>query len=438
MHYTIFVGKNIAEARDLFATTVGKPHRRPPDDVFQRPVWSTWCQYFGKVSQRDVLAYARHIHDGRWPASVVIVDDGWQTHYGDNEFNSKFPNPKALAEEVHKLGYKLALWVENFANLDSDRYREGEQNGGLIRDAATGKPARIHWWNGDAALIDLSDDRVRARYVDELQALMHRYGIDGFKFDGGDAEYWPAAGAQRGPGLYLTRNRYTDLWAEVGGEFDLNELRVGWLSQRLGLFSRLRDKRASWSDADGLPAIVTHGGIQSLLGFVFNCPDLIGGGLDEGFKPDEELNIRWTEAAAFMPIMQFSYGPWQFSEPAQKIIRRFALMHGKLWHSHLKALVERAMATGKPIWSPLFYVFPEDETTYLLRDEFMVGERLLVAPVMQPGARQRDVYLPEGRWRDFWSEKVLQGGRTLRDYPAPLETIPVFERIDSQGSSKVK
>jgi alpha-glucosidase (family GH31 glycosyl hydrolase) len=437
MHYTILVGKNIAEVRDLFGTAVGKPRRRPPDDVFERPVWSTWCQYFSKVSQRDVLAYARHIHDGRWPASVVTVDDGWQTHYGDNEFNAKFPDPKRLADEVHKMGYRLALWVENFANLDSDRYRQGRRDGGLLRDAATGQPARIRWWDGDAALIDFGDGRVRTRYVDELKALMRRYGVDGFKFDGGDAEYWPSTGAITAGGP-LSRNRYTDLWAEVGGEFELNELRVGWLSQPQGLFNRLRDKRASWSEADGLPAIIPHGGIQSLLGFVFNCPDLIGGGLDEGFKPDEELNIRWTQAAAFMPIMQFSYGPWQFSQPAQKIIRRFALMHGKLWHSHLKALAERAVATGKPIWSPLFYVFPEDDTTYLTRDEFMVGDSLLVAPVVEPGVRQRDVYLPAGRWRDFWSEKVVEGGRTLRDYPAPLETIPVFERIHSPAPGTVK
>ena len=433
MRYTIFVGKNIAEVRDLFAAAVGKPRQRPPDEVFERPVWGTWCQYFSKVTQRDVLDYAHKIHEGGWPASFIIIDDGWQTHYGHNEFNSKFPDPKAMTDEVHKLGYKLGLWVENFANPDSDRYRQGKEKGGLLRDASTGQPAHIRWWNGDAALLDLNDRSVREGYVNELKALMRRCGVDGFKFDGGDAEYWPAAGATSAGGP-ITRNRYTDLWAEVGSEFELNELRVGWRSQSLGLFNRLRDKRASWASNDGLPAIITHGGIQSLLGFVFNCPDLIGGGLDEGFKPDEELNVRWTEAAAFMPIMQFSYGPWQFSESAQKIIRRFALLHGKLWHSHLKALVERAVETGKPIWSPLFYVFPEDEKTYLIRDQFMVGERLLVAPVIGPGARNRDVYLPVGKWRDFWSEKVVEGGRMLTDYPAPLETIPVFERLGQSAA----
>jgi alpha-glucosidase (family GH31 glycosyl hydrolase) len=438
MHYTIFVGRNIAEARDLFAAAVGKPKKRPPDFVFERPVWGTWCQYFGKVRQSDVLDYVRHIHDGGWPASVVIIDDGWQTHYGDNQFNSKFPDPRAMVDEVHRLGYRLALWVENFANPDSDRYRQGEGKGGLIRDAASGKPALIRWWNGEAALIDFGEDRVRARYVDELRALRRHYGVDGFKFDGGDAEYWPVAGAPRGPALYLTRNRYTDLWAEVGGEFELNELRVGWLSQPQGLFNRLRDKSASWSEKDGLPAIVTHGGIQSLLGFVFNCPDLIGGGLDEGFKPEEELNVRWAQAAAFMPVMQFSYGPWQFSETAQRTIRNFAELHGKLWRSHLKPLAERAMQTGKPIWSPLFYVFPEDEKAYRIRDQFMLGEDLLVAPVLHSGARERDVYLPAGMWRDFWSGKMVPGGGTLAAVPAPLESIPVFERIRRRAAHRAK
>ena len=437
MHYTIFVGQNIAEARDLFTTAVGKPKKRAPDFVFERPVWGTWCQYFGKVRQSDVLDYARHIHDGCWPASFVIVDDGWQTHYGDNQFNSKFPDPKAMVDEVRRLGYRLALWVENFANADSDRYRQGEPKGGLIRDAATGQPALIRWWNGEAALIDLGDDRVRAGYVDELQALMRRYGVDGFKFDGGDAEYWPEPGAISAGGS-ITRNRYTDIWAEVGGEFELNELRVGWLSQPQGLFNRLRDKSATWSEKDGLPAIVTHGAIQSLLGFVFNCPDLIGGGLDEGFKPDEELNVRWAQAAAFMPIMQFSYGPWQFSETAQKTIRNFAELHAELWRSHLQPLAERAMQTGKPIWSPLFYVFPEDERTYLIRDEFMVGDGLLVAPVLQAGTRDRDVYLPAGRWRDFWSGKIILGGETVVAVPAPLESIPVFERIRRHDAHRDK
>ncbi len=430
MHYTIFVGRNIAEARDLFVASLGLPRQRPPDEVFERPVWSTWISFLNDVTQSDVVNFSRRIHSEGWAASVIEIDAGWQTHFGDLRFNSKFPEPKSMVEEVHKLGYLLTLWVCNFANPDSERYKRGEQRGLLVGDAATGKAARIHWWEGEGTLIDFNNPPARAEYVGELKTLMERYGVDGFKFDGGDAEYWPAAGALSSGPMPLTRNRYTDLWAEVGAEFELNELRVGWLSQPLGLFNRMRDKSASWSEVDGLPAIVPHGSIQSLLGFVFNCADLIGGGLDTGFKPDEELNVRWTQAAAFMPIMQFSYAPWNYSEPSQKIIRHFIELHAKLWPSHFKPLVDRAMTTGKPVWSPLFYIFPEDEETYEISDEFMVGETLLVAPVLRPGERSRDVYLPAGSWRDSWSGETTSGGRVIPAVPAPLERIPVFERLD--------
>jgi myogenesis-regulating glycosidase len=429
MHYTIFVGRDIAEARDLFVASLGLPRQRPPDGVFERPVWSTWIPYLNEVTQADVIEFSRRIHAEGWPASVIEIDAGWQTHFGDLKFNSKFPDPKSMVEEVHKLGYLLTLWVCNFANPDSERYKRGEERGLLVGDAATGKATRIHWWEGEGTLIDFNNPTARTEYVSELKALMRTYGVDGFKFDGGDAEYWPAAGALSGGPMPLTRNRYTDLWAEVGAEFELNELRVGWLSQPLGLFNRMRDKSASWSEIDGLPAIVSHGGIQSLLGFVFNCADLIGGGLDSGFKPDEELNVRWAQAAAFMPIMQFSYGPWNYSEPSQKIIRHFVELHAKLWPTHFKPLVERTMKNGKPIWSPLFYVFPEDEKAYEISDEFMVGESLLVAPVVRPGVRARDVYLPAGDWRDFWSGETTSGGRVVSNAPAPLERIPVFERL---------
>jgi len=428
MDYTIFIGQNISEARDAFAAHVGKPRKRPPDLMFERPIWCTWTEHLGKETQANVLEYAHHIHAGGWPAGIIVIDDGWAKQYGDFEFKSTFPDPKAMVDEIHSLGYRLSLWVCNFVSPESERYKAGSETGYLLRDAATSKPAIIHWWNGPGGLVDFNNPTARNVYLDGVKSLMQRYGVDGFKFDGGDAEYWPPAGVISAGGP-LQRNRYTDLFAELGAQFELNELRVGWRSQPFGAFNRMRDKASSWSEVDGLPATITHGGIQSLLGFVFDGPDLVGGGLDQKFGANEELTVRCTQASAFMPIMQFSYGPWKFSEPAQKIMKEFIALHGKLWPIHFKPLADRAMKTGKPVWSPLFYVFPEDEKVYFVKDEFMVGETLLVAPVIQPGARERDVYLPVGTWRNYWSGELVQGGTTLGRFPAPLERIPVFERL---------
>ena len=171
MHYTIFVGGDIAEARDLFVASLGLLRQRPPDEVFERPVWSTWISFLNDVTQGDVVNFSRRIHSEGWPASVIEIDAGWQTHFGDLKFNSKFPDPKSMVEEVHKLGYLLTLWVCNFANPDSERYRRGEERGLLVGDAATGKAARIHWWEGEGTLIDFNNPPARAEYVSELKAL---------------------------------------------------------------------------------------------------------------------------------------------------------------------------------------------------------------------------------------------------------------------------
>ena len=90
--------------------------------------------------------------------------------------------------------------------------------------------------------------------------------------------------------------------------------------------------------------------------------------------------------------------------------------------------MKEAHETGKPLLRAMFYAFPEDENCALLQDQYMFGGKYLVAPVMEPGARSRSVYFPAGQWRNVDTGDVIEGGQCL-DVPAPLEVIPVFERI---------
>ena len=83
-----------------------------------------------------------------------------------------------------------------------------------------------------------------------------------------------------------------------------------------------------------------------------------------------------------------------------------------------------------PIVRPLFFRNPEDENTYSIRDQFLLGNRFLVAPVLTKGATARDIYLPAGLWKDFWSGKIFHGEQKLAAYPAPLDTLPVFVALD--------
>jgi myogenesis-regulating glycosidase len=126
-----------------------------------------------------------------------------------------------------------------------------------------------------------------------------------------------------------------------------------------------------------------------------------------------------------MPMMQFSYAPWRLSPNTAAIVKKYALLHKDLG-DYIYSLALGAKEDGSPIVKPLFFRTPEDENTYLARDQFLLGDRFLVAPVLTKGAVARDVYLPAGTWKDFWTGHVYKGGQTVKNFPAPVETLPVF------------
>ena len=199
--------------------------------------------------------------------------------------------------------------------------------------------------------------------------------------------------------------------------------------QELGLVQRLRDKDPTWSPVDGLNSLIPHGLAEGLIGYQYFCPDIIGGGLDSGYYGpdakgiDAELFVRWTEASALMPMMQYSYAPWRLDEKSVSVCRRYSKLHEDLGN-YIYGLALKSSQDGSPIIRPLFFRNPEDERTFTTSDQFMLGDRFLVAPVLKKRANYRDVYLPQGTWADFWSGKIYAGGQTLKCYPAPLEVLP--------------
>jgi myogenesis-regulating glycosidase len=440
-NYRILVGANIVETHRTLIRLLGKPRQVPLKEYFTEPIFNTWIEYMTEVSQRDVLDYARRIRDSGFPFHVLDLDDGWATRYGDHEFDpAKFPDPRAMVAEIHRLGFKFALWVVPFIEPAAKAYPVARERGFLVNGPDGRSPLSVRWWNGDAGLIDLSNPKAYEWFKSALFELQKEYGIDGFKLDAGDAQYLPNDATTFGR---ITPNRYTDLFAGLGRFFDINELRVSWLTQDMGLVQRLRDKNSNWSAESGLASIVPHGLAVSMIGYPYFCPDIIGGGLDSDFLDpafegmDPELFVRWTQAAALMPMMQFSYAPWRLEERYTEICRRYANLHRDLG-DYIYTLALRAASDGTPIVRPLFFRNPEDPATYTIGDQFMLGDRFLVAPVLEKGVEARDVYLPAGLWKDFWSGEMHSGNRWLRAYPAPLEKLPVFVSIQESLLSSAR
>jgi alpha-glucosidase len=287
------------------------------------------------------------------------------------------------------------------------------------------KAAIIRWWNGASACLDLSNPKAREWFKGRLNFLQNEYGVDGFKFDAGDADFYANGVVSFNKS---TPNDHTTYFAKVGLDYPLNEYRASWKMAGLPLTQRLRDKSHNWSDLRNLiPDLCS----QSIMGYAYTCPDLIGGGqylsFLEGSVIDEELIVRSAQVHALMPMMQFSVSPWRvLSEKNAKLCVEAAQLHMKMGDVIL-GLARNASITGKPIVRPMALVFPENgyET---IKDQFMLGNEILVAPVVEKGANKRKVILPKGTWKGD-DGKIEKGGKTI-EIDAPIERIPYFIKVE--------
>ena len=150
------------------------------------------------------------------------------------------------------------------------------------------------------------------------------------------------------------------------------------------------------------------------------------GGNSYGHSPDAQLFIRWTQLTAFLPSMQFSIPPWHYKDPnVTKICRHFVDLHEKLVFPFLKFFADVSTQTGEPIIRPLWWIDNSDPYTLDIDDEFLIGNNLLVAPILEENSFARDIYLPKGKWI-YLNETVFMGPVLLKNFDVPIDTIPYF------------
>jgi alpha-glucosidase len=216
---------------------------------------------------------------------------------------------------------------------------------------------------------------------------------------------------------------------KTGLEFPFNEYRAGWKITGQGLVFRLSDKNYSWAALETLiPEMTTAG----LLGFSYTCPDMIGGGQFTSFldidpdRFDQALIVRSAQVHTLMPMMQFSVAPWRvLSEENLAIVKAMAELHTRMGDYILECARESSL-TGEPIVRHMEFAFP-DQGFATCRDQFMLGEKYMVAPVVTPENR-RTVKLPRGVWRDDRGE-THRGGRSI-EIEVPLSRLPWFEKME--------
>jgi alpha-glucosidase (family GH31 glycosyl hydrolase) len=424
----IFIGANIREIVDRINREIGFPRIVPPLDYFRDPIYTTWVEHKVPVSQEKVLEFARAIRKHELPAGILELDDKWEDRYGDTGFDSdKFPDPKAMTAELRSMGFKTTIWLHPFVNTNARSFTDASTRGLLMKDAS-GNPGLIRWWNGPAAVWDFTNPAAANLFRMRLKKLQD-LGFDGFKFDGGDVNMVPRDAQPYRP---ITPAEYGDVYnRETTPHFPYQETRVGVLSQPTGAVQRLIDKHSVWGKENGLAAIVPEAITVSMRGFFYVMPDMVGGNQYDEDRIDKELLVRWAQASALMPLLQFSYGPWHFDDEAVRLCREASRLH-IAFTPLIYRLAQAAPKSGEPILRPLWYNDPADPNSLAITDQFMVGADVLVAPVVEKGAVSRRVYLPKGEWRDYKTKAILQGGQWVDNYPAPLDTLPLFVRAGSE------
>lgn len=402
-----------------------------PRDLLLYPQFCTWTEMLIDVTQDKTLAYAQSIVDCNLPHKLLIIDDKWSKEYGDWTFDEKkFYDPKAMMDKLHELGFKVYLWLVPFVQDTVPDFALLCENNALVR-GADGKPTLKTWWNGQSFVLDLTNPFAWNWLKTKLDYFCNEYGVDGFKFDAGDTDYYDYDDVTYAP---TTPPGQSLLWSQFAAQYEYSELRACFRLGGSHVITRLSDKQRNWSDECGIGTLVPNMIQAGICCYPYSCADMIGGGVSADFdKPgsgeafDFELISRFCECSALMPCMQFSYAYWNRSEKIKALFLKYADLHMQV-KDYLSSLIDEAAKTHAPILRHLEYEFPHQGYADTM-SAFMLGSKYLVAPVVKQGQQTQTLRLPQGaNWKYCPDGVVYQGGEEVT-VAAPVGVLPYFERV---------
>lgn len=385
------------------------------------PLWTfgTWMSRITYFSQEEGLDIARKLRANKIPSDVIHFDTGW---FGvdwqcDYEFaKDRFKDPVAMLKSMKKDGFHTCLWQLPYFTPKNRYFRE-LVDGGMA----------VHNGNGtlsyEDAVLDLSNPKTVAWYQGKIANLI-KQGVSAIKCDFGEAAPYDGIYASGKTGFYehnLYPLRYNKaLWQAVRDNTPDYEgviwARSAWAgSQRYPLHWG-GDAATNEIGSVGMLGDLRGGLSFGLSGFSFWSHDM-GGFVT---KSPDDLYRRWLPFG-FLSSHTRAHGapptePWLISESFTKAFRQSAEMKYKLM-PYVYAQAKDCSERGLPMVRALLVEFPDDPGAWFVEDEYMFGSQILVAPMLETG-KSRTVYLPRGKWIDYQTGKVYEGG---------YQTIPTAE-----------
>ena len=445
------------------------------------PEWAlgVWVSANRWNKQADVEQLLEKLDTYDFPASVVVLEawsdeatfyiwngasyvpkaDGTPLSLEDFDFSeSPWPDPGQMIQQLHNAGKKLLLWQAPVYKQLEPGEKPNRQNALDWEEAikqklcvcfSDGTPYRIpqgKWFPG-SMVPDFTNPAARASWFGKRQYLLDM-GVDGFKTDGGefihstDVKFYDGSTGQQGINRYP--RDYTESYRDFIGSERVLFSRAGFSGQHTVPCHWGGDQQSQNRE---LASVLKAGLSAAASGILFWGFDIAG---FAGPLPTLDLYRRATQMSCFCPIMQWhsepdggqfrdlmpgaegnnERSPWNM---AQIYNAPEFLDEMRYWHKlheqlrpYLWETAKRCVQESKPILRPLVYEWPEDSNVLCCQDEYLLGNNLLVAPLLEENAHSREVYLPQGNWTDFFSGEIYTGNQTI-----VIDTgdkLPVFTR----------
>ena len=353
-----------------------------------------------------------------------------------------YPRLREVIGELKSRGIRVLGYINPYVLAGHPLYEEAKALD-VLGKGADGQPFLVDFGEFDAAVVDFTKKEAVTWYKEVIRREMIDFGLSGWMADFG--EYLPTdvlLSSKRG--AVVEHNPWPGYWARVNREA-IDEAGAGdeiLFFMRAGSTASLKycqmmwagDQNVDWSEDDGLPSVITAALSLAMSGMGLHHSDIGGYTTLYGMKRTKELLIRWAEFSAFTPLMRTHEGNrptdnWQFDsdEETMRAIARMTDVHVRL-KEYIKALVRENAEHGIPVMRPIFLHYPEKEF-YATKDAYLLGGDLFVAPVLEEGAVERTLVLPDDEWIHLFTKEVYRGGE--HTVAAPLLHPAVFYRAGS-------
>jgi alpha-D-xyloside xylohydrolase len=451
LDYWITAGETPAEIVKAYVAATGKPPTMPE---YGLGFWQCKLRYW---SQEQLLDVAREYVRRDLPIDVIVCDFFHWPRMGDYRFDEEyFPDPAAMISELRSMGIELMVSVWPQVALTSENYQEMRDRNLLVR-SERGVDVQMRFQE-PCVFYDTTNPEARAYVWEKCKQSYYDHGVRVFWLDEAEPEYeiydYSHYRYHIGPNLQIG-NLYPQMYARgfyegqvaAGQENPVNLLRCAWAgSQRYGALVWSGDIQSDWTDFRRQITAGLHMAVAGIPWWTTDIGGFYGGDPgDDGFR---ELLVRWFQYGTFCPVMRLhgfrlpvtpithqdgrpncatggDNEVWSYGEEVYQVLASHLRLRETM-RPYLRDVMRQAHEDGEPVMRPMFYGYPGDAPCWTVDDQFLLGDSVLVAPVVQPGARQREVYLPSGtRWTEVHTGTAFDGGQTVTA-AAPLSAIPVF------------